>query len=155
MLALADLTAGLLASFALTIVGNGQPGQFAWALLWVPAWVVSAKLLGLYDRDERSLRHLTVNEVPLLVLWALVGTTLLALFLEITPAGRPQASSAVLAGAVATVAALVLRGLMRLVWRRVTPPEPIAVIGPAVNADAVRRKLELFPGPAHADRRDT
>ena len=78
MLALADLTAGLLASFALTIVGNGQPGQFAWALLWVPAWVVSAKLLGLYDRDERSLRHLTVNEVPLLVLWALVGTTLRA-----------------------------------------------------------------------------
>ena len=145
MLALADLTAGLLASCALTIVGNGQPGQFAWALLWAPAWVVSAKLLGLYDRDERSLRHLTVDEVPLIVLWALVGTTFLALFLEITPAGRPQASGAVLAGAVATVAALVLRGLMRLVWRRVTPPEPIAVIGPAVNTDAVRRKLELFP----------
>ena len=81
----------------------------------------------------------------MLVLWALVGTSLLSIFLEITPAGRPEASGAVVGGAVATVAALVLRGLMRLIWRRVTPPEPIAVIGPAVSADAVRRKLELFP----------
>jgi exopolysaccharide biosynthesis polyprenyl glycosylphosphotransferase len=145
MLAIADLTAALLASFALTTVGNGPSGQIAWALLWVPVWVVVAKLLGLYDRDERSLRHLTVEEIPMLVLWALVGTSLLSIFLEITPAGRPEASGAVVGGAVATVAALVLRGLMRLIWRRVTPPEPIAVIGPAVSADAVRRKLELFP----------
>lgn len=145
MLAVADVTAALLASVALTAVGEGQPGQLAWALVWIPVWVVAAKLLGLYDRDERSLRHLTVDEVPLLVFWALVGTTLLSLFLEITPAGRPQASGAVLAGAVATVSALLLRALMRVVWRRVTPPEPIAVIGPAASADAVRRKLELFP----------
>jgi exopolysaccharide biosynthesis polyprenyl glycosylphosphotransferase len=145
MLAIADLMAGLLASLALTTVGNGPSGQLAWALLWAPVWVVSAKLLGLYDRDERSLRHLTVDEIPLVVLWALIGTSLLSLFLEITPAGRPEASGAVLAGAVATLAALVLRSLMRLIWRRVTPPEPIAVIGPSVSADAVRRKLELFP----------
>lgn len=145
MLAIADLAAAGLASVALTIVGEGHAGQFAWALLWIPVWVVTAKLLGLYDRDERSLRHLTVDEVPLLVLWGLVGTSILALFLEFTPADRPQASGAMLAGVVAVVSVLVLRGLVRLVWRSVTPPERIAIIGPSVSADAVRRKLELFP----------
>jgi len=156
MLALADVTAALLASIALSAFGDGTSGQHAWSLVWIPAWVVLAKLFGLYDRDERSLRHLTVDEIPSLVLWALVGTSLLSLFLEITPAGRPQASAAVLAGAVVAFAALVLRGLMRLIWRRATPPEPIALIGPAASADVVRRKLELFPD-LHmriADRRD-
>ena len=145
MLAVADLAAALLASIAMTTVGDGDPGQLTWAVLWVPVWVVIAKLLGLYDRDERSLRHLTVDEIPLLVLWALVGTALLALILGLTPAGRTSVSGAVLAGAVAATSAFVLRGLVRLVWRRLTPPERIAVIGPAANADAVRRKLELFP----------
>lgn len=145
MLALADVLAALLACIALTAVGNGRSEQLAWALVWIPVWVVIAKLFGLYDRDERSLRHLTIDEIPVLVLWALVGTLLLSLFLEITPAGRPDTSAAALAGATAIVSALLFRAVMRLLWRRVTPPEPIAVIGPAESTDVVRRKLELFP----------
>jgi exopolysaccharide biosynthesis polyprenyl glycosylphosphotransferase len=145
MLALGDAAAALLASVALTTAGDNGPGHLAWALVWIPAWVVVAKLLGLYDRDERSLRHLTVDEIPLLVLWALVGASFLTLFLELSPAGRPQASSAMLAGALALISALILRSFLRLVWRGVTPPERIAVIGPREMADAVRRKLELFP----------
>ena len=37
-------------------------------------WVVIAKLLGLYDRDERPLRHTTIDEAESLVLWAVSGT---------------------------------------------------------------------------------
>ena len=74
--------AALLASLSLVLVG-GDAGQFAWSLVYLPVWVVVAKLLGLYDRDHRALRHLTLDEVPQLVLWALIGT--------LGPLGLPRA----------------------------------------------------------------
>jgi exopolysaccharide biosynthesis polyprenyl glycosylphosphotransferase len=145
MLACADLAAALLATMALAIIGEGDSSQFAWALVWIPCWVVIAKLLGLYDGDERALRHLTSDEIAPLVLWAVLGTAFLSLALGFTPAGRPEASSAMLAAAVAAFSAFSLRALTRLLWRTGTPPERIALIGPAHTTDAFRRKLELFP----------
>jgi exopolysaccharide biosynthesis polyprenyl glycosylphosphotransferase len=145
MLACADLAAGLLASLSLLILAGGDAGHLAWSLVYLPAWILVAKLLGLYDRDESALRHLTVDEVPQLVVWAVVGASGLSLFLELTPAGRPDASSAVTAGIVAAVSVLPLRALVRWTWRTVTPPERVVVVGPAANTDAFRRKLELFP----------
>ena len=32
-----------------------------WALVLLPAWIVIAKLIGLYDRDHAAIRHLTVR----------------------------------------------------------------------------------------------
>jgi exopolysaccharide biosynthesis polyprenyl glycosylphosphotransferase len=145
MLACADAAAALLASISLAMVGEGDPGQFVWALVWIPSWVVIAKLLGLYDRDERALRHLTIDEIPALVLWALIGTASLSLLLGFTPAGRPEASGAILAGAVVALSAFLLRALARLAWRNGTPPERTVIIGPEVTADAIARKLELLP----------
>jgi exopolysaccharide biosynthesis polyprenyl glycosylphosphotransferase len=145
MLACADLVAGLLASLSLLILAGGDAGHLAWSLVYLPVWILVAKLLGLYDRDESALRHLTVDEVPQLVVWAVVGASGLSLFLELTPAGRPDASSAVTAGIVAAVSVLPLRALVRWTWRTVTPPERVVVVGPAANTDAFRRKLELFP----------
>jgi exopolysaccharide biosynthesis polyprenyl glycosylphosphotransferase len=145
MLALADVAAALLASFSLVFVGSGDTAQLAWSLILLPLWVVVAKLLGLYDHDQRSLRHLTIDEVPQLVLWALVGASCLSLFLDVSPAGRPQASNAVAVGVVAAVSAVVLRAFVRWLWRALTPPQRAAVIGTATSAAVVRRKLELFP----------
>src|SRR5262245_15526966 len=59
MLACADVAAALLASLAIGFAGAGDVAQFAWSLVLLPAWVALAKALGLYDRDERSLRHTT------------------------------------------------------------------------------------------------
>jgi exopolysaccharide biosynthesis polyprenyl glycosylphosphotransferase len=145
MLACADITAALLASLALAFFGSGQPELLAWALLFLPAWIAVAKLLGLYDRDRQVLRHLTIDEVPQLVLWALIGTSLLSLFLEFTSAGRPMASSAFVTGVVAALSVFLLRGLARGFWRRVTPAERVAFVGSASNANLVDRKLELYP----------
>ncbi|HXG75352.1 MAG TPA: hypothetical protein VNJ53_02150, partial [Gaiellaceae bacterium] len=149
LLACADLLAGLCASAALTALDGGS-ASLAWALVCLPSWIVVAKVLGLYDEDERSLRHLTVDELPRLVVWALAGVAALSLALELTPAGRPDASQAVAAGFVALGAVISLRALSRLLWRRVVPPERVALVGAADRVAAVRRKLELLPG-VHVD----
>jgi len=145
LLAGADVTAALLASLFVLIVGNGQVAQLAWALAFLPVWILVAKLHGLYDRDDRTLRHLTVDEIPPLVLWALMGTAGLTLFLELTPAGRPSSSGSVIAGATAALSVFFLRAAARWLWRATTPPELVTIIGTDSAADAFRRKLELFP----------
>ena len=66
----------LLASLSLLLVGAGQAAQFVWSLLVLPLWILSAKLLGLYDRDHRALRHLTVDEFPTIAAWTATTTVL-------------------------------------------------------------------------------
>ena len=65
MLALADLGAAMVASLLVT---GWDPGA-VWALAMLPGWVVIAKLFGLYDRDQRSIRHLTVDELSAIATW--------------------------------------------------------------------------------------
>ena len=144
MLALADVASALLASLSLAFVGQGTPDEFAWSLLYLPAWIVLAKLLGLYDRDGRTLRHLTTDEGAQIVLWALVGTSGLALFLELSPASLPDASSGLVVGGVAAVSAFLLRAFVRRSWRAITPRDQVAVVGSQAAA-ILQRKLELFP----------
>jgi exopolysaccharide biosynthesis polyprenyl glycosylphosphotransferase len=145
MLALADLAAALAGSISLAAFGSGSFNQALWSALLAPAWLVTAKLLGLYDRDQRSLRHLTVDELPRIVTWSLASTAGLVLFLSATPAGQLSAGEALRVGAVASVAAFILRACARSFWRRVTPPERALIVGEGPLALATRRKLELFP----------
>ena len=144
-LAYADIAAALLATGSLVVIGSGNAGQLAWALFYLPAWIVVAKLLGLYEADGRSLRHLTVDEIPQIALWALIGISGLSLFLEVLPPGRPDASSAVIAGTIAAFSAVAFRTSARWLWRAFTPPERVAIVGTAESATSVKRKLELFP----------
>jgi exopolysaccharide biosynthesis polyprenyl glycosylphosphotransferase len=111
----------------------------------LPLWLVLAKACGLYDRDHRALRHLTVDEMPQIVLWTLVGSalttgTLLALGLAPVPAA---AHIEIWLGLAAVAGAY--RALARAAWRRLTPAEKVAVIGDGTMAAAFRRKLRLFP----------
>jgi exopolysaccharide biosynthesis polyprenyl glycosylphosphotransferase len=141
LLALADLSAATAASI---VVASSSAHAF-WALVLLPAWVVIAKLLGLYDRDHAAIRHLTIDELPWIAAWAGSGVVLLALVLPQTPAGEISPASAVTAWLVATGTGAVLRGAARWIWRRVTPPEVTAVLGAGDLAEMIRRKLELFP----------
>jgi FlaA1/EpsC-like NDP-sugar epimerase len=109
-----------------------------------------AKLHGLYDRDHRALRHLTVDELPSIFVWATTGTILLALFLRGATGNGIPISSAVAVWLVAVVAAAAFRSLARYAWRRLTPAERVMIVGRGAIADATRRKLELFPD-VHCD----
>jgi exopolysaccharide biosynthesis polyprenyl glycosylphosphotransferase len=117
----------------------------AWSVLFLPGWVLAAKLHGLYDRDHRALRHLTVDELAGIFGWATVGTAGLVLFSLVLPAWSMTLTLAATAWVVAVAAAFVLRSSARALWRRITPPERTLVFGAGPLAEATKRKLELFP----------
>jgi exopolysaccharide biosynthesis polyprenyl glycosylphosphotransferase len=141
MLAMADLGAGIIASLLLV----GSAPRAVWALALLPGWVLIAKLFGLYDRDQRSIRHLTVDELSAIAAWVAACVAILGVLLPLTPAGDVAFQSVAGAWVVGTLAAVFMRGSMRWLWRRTTPPEYTAVIGDGELAMAARRKLELFP----------
>ena len=114
-------------------------------MLSAPIWIVTAKLAGLYDRDQRTLRHLTVDELPWLVVWALSSTALLTLLLVPFPALDLSSGDRLLVWGTALGLGFVLRAGARALWRRVTPPQRVLIVGDGPLAQAVVRKLELFP----------
>jgi exopolysaccharide biosynthesis polyprenyl glycosylphosphotransferase len=143
LLAVADLTASLLACLALAALTS--PGTGAWAVLSTPVWLLLAKLFGLYDRDHRSLHHLTIDELPALSLWALASTGALVLLIKPAPPAEIGLATAFAVWGIIAASAGVSRSLVRWLWRRVTPAERTLIVGDGPLAQATRRKLELFP----------
>ena len=140
MLAIADTIAATTA-----ILATGMSvAEAPWGVVFLPVWLLLAKLFGLYDRDHEAIRHLTVDEVPKLVAWAAGGTASVALLLPLTPAESLTTGDAARMFVGAALLAFVLRGAARWVWRRVTPAERTAVIGNGELADAIARKAVLF-----------
>jgi exopolysaccharide biosynthesis polyprenyl glycosylphosphotransferase len=142
MLALAD--AGTVATVTASLVAFGPGLSAAGVVLFTPAWIVAAKLFGLYDRDHRTLRHLTVDELPIIFVWAVTCVAGLVFFLDATHLARIGAEAAIRTLGITLAASLVLRSLARFAWRHVTPPEQVLIIGADGLAHSIRRKLELF-----------
>jgi exopolysaccharide biosynthesis polyprenyl glycosylphosphotransferase len=145
MLALADATAALLVSISLATFLQGRLSDGLWSAALLPVWILLAKLHGLYDRDQRSLRHLTVDEVPSVFMWALTGTVALSVLLTLIPGASITIATAVWIWLIAGGSALVFRGLVRMAWRRLVPPEQTVIVGEGPLAEAARRKVDLFP----------
>jgi exopolysaccharide biosynthesis polyprenyl glycosylphosphotransferase len=140
LLAAADVLVAALVAATLS-----PPGEVPWSFIVVPAWVVVAKLLGLYDLDQRSIRHLTIDELPSLAAWTAIGIAGLAALGGVGAGAKISFGAAVIAWPLAAAAAGFARGAARWVWRRITPPERTAVLGDGELAAAARRKLEIFP----------
>jgi exopolysaccharide biosynthesis polyprenyl glycosylphosphotransferase len=143
MLALADVGAACAVAVGIALLGDGIATAL-WSALLAPFWILVAKLCGLYDRDHRTLRHLTVDELPSILVWAMICVAGLVLFLQVMPGARFGSSDAIEAWLIGTGTALVLRALARLAWRRLTPPERTVLVGVGQLTHAIRRKLELF-----------
>ena len=139
LLAAADVIAAALA----TTVATWGVGAL-WTIALLPGWVVLAKLLGLYDRDHRVIRHLTVDEMPLILVWALCGSIGVSAALSLTPTGPLTTADMAEAVALAALSGLLLRAGARSLWRRTTPVERCLVIGDGELASEVHRKLYLF-----------
>jgi exopolysaccharide biosynthesis polyprenyl glycosylphosphotransferase len=144
MLALGDLLAVAAAAVFVGLWGSG-PAAALLLVLSAPIWIVTAKLAGLYDRDHRTLRHLTVDELPWLVVWTLSSTALVTLLLAPFPALDPSSADRLLVWSTVLALGFVFRAALRGVWRRITPPERVLIVGDGPLARAVIRKLELFP----------
>jgi exopolysaccharide biosynthesis polyprenyl glycosylphosphotransferase len=145
MLALADATAALLVSVSLATFLGGGVARGLWSAFLLPAWIVFAKVNGLYDRDHRALRYLTVDELPNVLVWAISGTVALTVLLSLIPRNSISISTALRIWVIASASALIFRGMVRFVWRRLVPTERVLIVGEGELAQAAVRKLELFP----------
>jgi exopolysaccharide biosynthesis polyprenyl glycosylphosphotransferase len=145
MLATGDILAVLFGALWIGFFAGNNINAFFWIVTLVPAWVILAKLLGLYDRDQRSLRHLTIDEVSPLVVWALLGSAGVVLFFRLPVPGSFAMIGAAHFALATFVFAFVLRGLTRRLWRSITPPERTIVVGSGQETEAFLRKVELFP----------
>jgi exopolysaccharide biosynthesis polyprenyl glycosylphosphotransferase len=144
MLALADVLAIAAAAVTVGLWGSGS-GAALLLVLFAPIWIVTAKLAGLYDRDHRTLRHLTVDELPWLVMWTLSSTALLTLLLAPFPALDLSSDDRLLVWGTALALGFTFRAGMRALWRRITEAQRVLIVGDGPLAQAVVRKLELFP----------
>src|SRR3954453_22196797 len=144
MLAGADGLAVVLAVALMAALGTISVAEAFWTASLLPLWIVLAKLSGLYDRDHRALRHLTVDELGSIVTWATVCTAVSMPVLALTPPGALSSGAAVQLWLAVTVLTPALRGLARLLWRAWTQPAAVLLIGSGPLERATRRKLELF-----------
>jgi len=145
MLALADAIGVTGSVLLLAAVGSHSLDAGLWSLFTLPLWLVLAKLHGLYDRDRHALRHLTVDELGQIFAWTISGTIATALVLSTLPITGLTLRGAVLLSAVTATSVFLLRSVGRWLWRRVTEPERVVILGEGDLAEAVVRKLELFP----------
>jgi exopolysaccharide biosynthesis polyprenyl glycosylphosphotransferase len=144
MLAVGDVLAVAIAATLVGLWGSGAAGSLL-LVLFAPVWIITAKLAGLYDRDHRTLRHLTVDEIPWLLVWTLSSTAVLTLLLVPFPALDPSSVDRLLTWGTVLGLGFAFRAGMRALWRRITPPQQVLIVGDGPLAEAVVRKLELFP----------
>jgi exopolysaccharide biosynthesis polyprenyl glycosylphosphotransferase len=142
-LALADVlgsSAALL--IAVLLVDGGRVGLRPTTLLLAPFVVLVSKTIGLYDRDQHTMRKTTVDEVPsifhLSVIFALTTWLAEAFFLHGWLA-RPQ----VFTLAVCTFGFVAVgRSVVRAIALSVSPPERCVVLGNAADAQRTAEKFE-------------
>jgi len=144
MLAVGDVLAVAVAAVVVGLWGSAASAALL-LVLSAPIWIVTAKLAGLYDRDQRTLRHLTVDELPWLVVWALGSTALLTFLLVPFPALDLSSDDRLLVWGTVLGLGFAFRAGVRATWRRVTPAQRVLIVGDGPLAWAVIRKLELFP----------
>ena len=140
LLALADIGAASLATLIVTVTGTGT----FWAFQFLPLWPLLAKMVGLYDRDHKELRHLTADEVPSILGWVAMTTTTVVLLLSLTPAGLVEWDLGLALFVTAAVTAIGFRSLTRWLWWRLTPPELVGLVGDGPVLASLQRKFQLF-----------
>ena len=142
-LAVADIVAIGLGVLAAVLLKKINPGTPEWSLLLVPVWIVTAKLYGLYDNDDRRLSHHTTQEIPNLVATAAVSVVVWKALTLVLGANPPISSaSVVIIGGTAAVASMFLRSGVRTIWRLRAPADRTLIIGSAERAELVASRLD-------------
>jgi exopolysaccharide biosynthesis polyprenyl glycosylphosphotransferase len=139
LLAVADVITVTVAS----ALGGLLADQPVLTVAMLPVWVLLAKLYGLYDRDHRSMRHLTANELGDIVAWAATGSLGVLVASALFDSGVESAAGARLAVGVAVLSPI-SRAAARRLWRAIVPPDRVLIVGSGELAEATQRKVELF-----------
>src|SRR3989442_5490312 len=143
MLAAADLF-GVMVAAATVAIGSGWAGFLAFSAAMLPVWLVLAKVYGLYDRDHRVLRHLTLHELPNLIAWATTGTAIHVLLLSQIRGHDVSPREAVGLWICVAVTTPLFPAAARATWRRAVPAERALLVGSGPLEVATRRQLDLL-----------
>src|SRR4051794_22481738 len=146
MLAFADVCTALLAAAALAVIEPAGAAAGLWAAALAPAWILLAKVRGLYGLDHVRIRHQTIDELAGLLDWTILSVALSALVLALPDDALISPEGAIAMGVVALPASVLLRGAARAAWRGIVAAERGLVIGEGQLADALARKLALESG---------
>ncbi|MCW3012488.1 MAG: hypothetical protein JWO90_2892 [Solirubrobacterales bacterium] len=140
-LIVADVLATLTALFvAVVVLGDDQLRAATLAI--VPLVVGSAKVTGLYDRDELLLRKSTVDELPRLFQLATLTTFVFWLMSDAVLRGVLGQGQAMALWVVLTGTMALFRAIARREAGRYTAVERVMVIGDAVVLERLRAKLD-------------
>ncbi len=145
LLALADVL-GAYTALILAVIVRGHASLRPEVILIAPFIVLACKTIGLYDRDQHTLRKTTIDELPSIlyvsILYALATWFAETLLLD-GWLGRPEVLSLGLGS-------FLFMTLGRIAARRIalsaTPPERYMVLGNAADASRTVSKLTDAPG---------
>lgn len=124
----------------------GQVGEYALFVLALPAWVVAAKVYGLYDRDEERTDHSTTDDFAGVFHLVTVTSWLIFAMAYLTPIAKPSFGKILLFWLVAATVVPVARALGRAACRRnVQYLQNTAIVGAGEVGHSLARKLLRHP----------
>ena len=145
-LALADVTAVAIGIAVAMAFGKVNGDNLVWAALAMPLWVLVAKIYNLYDRDHRRINHSTADEIPMLISTAAITVLLTKLISEPFVNPHLPSSAIVIIGPTAVAFSIVLRSLVRRLYRRFSDRERTIVVGSGPKAALVSQRLKRNAG---------
>jgi exopolysaccharide biosynthesis polyprenyl glycosylphosphotransferase len=150
MLLAADLV-GVATAFALAEILIDGRGPLQTAEWWVlpailPVWILTAKIYGLYDRDEERAAHTTVDDVVGVFHLVTVGVWLLLLAGRVSGAANPEFVKVAGFWLMAIVLVTAARAAARSAARRsVLYVQNMVVVGAGDVGQLIARKAMLHP----------
>jgi exopolysaccharide biosynthesis polyprenyl glycosylphosphotransferase len=150
----ADLVALCVAFVAATLVypGSGVSGhvgihkEFALFFLTLPAWVVVAKVHGLYDHDDERADHSTVDDFVGVFHLVTIGAWLLVAVGFITKLARPELPKLIAFWMLAIALVPLARAVVRTVCRRHSAfLQNTIIVGAGDVGQLIARKLMKHP----------
>ena len=112
-----------------------------------------AKVQGLYDRDHRTLRHLTADEIPSILLWVVTGTAATMVLVPELSGQALMPGRMLEPFLIAFASAVCFRCAARALWRRTVPPDRTLIIGEGASAAGRAEEARAFPRDPRATRR--
>jgi exopolysaccharide biosynthesis polyprenyl glycosylphosphotransferase len=147
-LLIADAVA-ILGALTLTVAlaARRVPLHLTWAsIAGVPLLLISAKLMGLYDRDEALLRKTTLDEAPRLLQLATLTTFVAWLGGRAVVAGSMDRKEAAFLWLSLACLLVLCRAVARAAALRVAPTERCLFIGDEASAEMIHAKLSGHGG---------
>lgn len=124
----------------------GELGEYVLFVLALPAWVVAAKLYGLYDKDEERTDHSTTDDFAGVFHLVTVTSWLLFAVLTLAPLAKPSFGKVLVFWAVAATVVPLARAAGRAACRtNVHYLQNTAIVGAGEIGQSLARKLLRHP----------